>query len=468
MKVFDRNIIHNNFKLKFKNKVINKKEMIELINRWHTVFDSVNLNAGDIFSVNDLQSSEHLSLFIAAAERKLIYAAIPRMEIILEETDAFSPKSLDIKILFERVNGEKSAWNIEKFVMDDVYNYDPKKDIEFHINEDDKLLITKTSGSTGAPKVFYHTHKSLMFSTFKASEMFYKDSDTVLLFTSLNHVGVITIQILPVIISGCFTIALDTWDPTSSLDAIIDYKPNKTLLFHDQIENMKKLPRWNETNFEFLEEVISGGIKLPQIFIETLLIEKKVKTLYNVYGLSETPPPVYVYKITAENVNTHSKDGNNNLGDLVNSWDVVISENNTLTIKGDGLAKGHDIEKNCNNNGYYDTKDLVTVDNNDIWFVGRANKTIRRNDVLISIGNYYSTLSSYRNEKNQLFKSIHLLEKDNKLLLLLTLDKGMVITLNEINDYIDKTLGYSYRVDEIIETKGSWEYDQIKEVIKIS
>jgi glycosyltransferase involved in cell wall biosynthesis len=76
------------------------------------------LNAGDIFSVNDLQSSEHLSLFIAAAERRLIYAAIPRRDIILEETDSFSPKLLGIKILFERLNEEKSAWDIEKFIMD--------------------------------------------------------------------------------------------------------------------------------------------------------------------------------------------------------------------------------------------------------------------------------------------------------------------------------------------------------------
>ena len=56
--------------------------------------------------------------------------------------------------------------------------------------------------------------------------------------------------------------------------------------------------------------------------------------------------------------------------------DLSISSDNHLLVKPKLLAKGKIISARTNKDGYFDTEDLVKVDNERVYFIGRANGAI--------------------------------------------------------------------------------------------
>jgi acyl-coenzyme A synthetase/AMP-(fatty) acid ligase len=224
---------------------------------------------------------------------------------------------------------------------------------------------------------------------------------------------------------------------------------------------MIKAPEWETCDLTHLEEVISGGMTLPKVFVKQLF-DKGVKKIHNVYGMSEALPPMFTFAITPEtDVATiwHDEYGAN-MGKLVSDWQTKIVRG-ILCVKGTTSAYGGDIDACKDADGFYKTEDRVSKYNDISWIKGRMDKTFRKNDVLINLNHIRSLLLGMPN-----FRYVLPVGVDNKIYLALDTD-GPMPSLDEINTLVLSKLGINYRIDEIVKAAVLEDADQIKTIVKM-
>jgi acyl-coenzyme A synthetase/AMP-(fatty) acid ligase len=215
-----------------------------------------------------------------------------------------------------------------------------------------------------------------------AAKLFYKHSDKVLLYTTFNHVGVISTQLVPAMIAGASIIGHYDFSGESVLEKLIRYRPNKTIIFPLGLSQMMRLPDWESIKLDFIEEVICGGQLINKEFVNELFA-KGVSSVHNIYGSSEALPPVLVSTVTSSNVEScYNSTDSVALGLPVGDWKVKIIDR-ILCVQGRGLASANWINERFND-GYYSTGDRATFENNQYWTSGRADKMVRRRDVLVN------------------------------------------------------------------------------------
>lgn len=373
------------------------RDIIDLINKWHAVFDQLGLSPGDRIAVFDTQSVEHVSLVVAAAERGLQYFALPK-EVFVSDSEKFDYESLNIKVVFVRPFNSKTHnpaeglggvgvedlcyWKICQFNMSKLHEYSPKPVITFENKPNDVVILSQTSGTTGKPKEFAHTHISLLSASESAEKLFYKPGDKVLLYTTFNHVGVISTQLVPAMMAGATIIGHHEFSGESVLAKLIRYRPNKTIIFPLGLSQMMRLPEWENIKLDFIEEVICGGQLINKEFVDELFA-KGVSTVQNIYGSSEALPPVLVSTVIASNVEScYNSTDSVALGLPVAGWKVKVVDR-VLCVQGRGMASADWISKRVTD-GYYSTGDRATFENNMYWTTGRADKMVRHRDVLVN------------------------------------------------------------------------------------
>lgn len=372
-------------------------DIIGLINKWHAVFDQLELSKGDRIAVFDTQSVEHVSLIVAAGERGLQYFALPK-EVFVSADEKFDYDSLNIKVVFVRpfsfkthdpaegLGGvglaDRCYWKIRQFDMSKLHEYSPKLSIRFETNPNDVMILSQTSGTTSKPKEFAHTHLSLLSASSLSAKLFYKNSDKVLLYTTFNHVGVISTQLVPAMIAGALIIGHYDFSGESVLKKLIRYRPNKTIIFPLGLSQMMRLPEWENIKLDFIEEVICGGQLINKEFVNELFA-KGVSTVHNIYGSSEALPPVLVSTVTASNIEScYNSTDSVALGLPVGDWKVNIVDR-VLCVQGQALASADWINERVKD-GYYSTGDRATFENNKYWTTGRADRMVRHRDVLVN------------------------------------------------------------------------------------
>lgn len=446
----------------------NYYDIIDLINRWHRVFDHLNLTNGDRVAVFDTQTIEHISLIIAIGERRLQYYATQR-DCFIDPNRNFDYVKKNIKAVFVRLldidddlaqDFSPCYWNLTQFNVSDVKKFSPKSQRNYGVLPTDTLIVSTTSGTTGEPKEFTHSHKSVLSASYTSADLFYNKKDKILLYTTLNHVGVITVQVLPVIIAGCKIFGHYKFEGSSILQKLKEYRPNKTILFPLNLAQMKFDPIWNEMSLEFLEEVISGGGIIKKSFVNELL-NKGVKQIHNVYGLSEALPPVFVSTITTDNIDVMYYEDNPESGSLVSDWKIKRSNAGNLLIKGTGLATAEWLKNKSTDDGYYDTSDKVLFDNNKYYIIGRAAKMLRYKDVLINAS-----------EIEERILGMHL--EIDKVKILVNEHDQLVVGLcfhptisADAQQHIKNLIFKNYQTDLFVELKNEAEADQIKELTRI-
>lgn len=397
MKLLNRNAIGKTIVYTDREQEYYYADIVDLINRWHTVFDHLKLFKGSRIAVFDTQSIEHVSLVIAAGERGLQYFAAPK-EVFTSPDEGFDYVASKIKTVFVRpfdptipttpddLAGvgvdEKCYWNITQFDMSRLREFSPKISISFDSSYNDILILSQTSGTTGKPKEFAHTHESLMTASVEATKLFYKKSDKVLLYTTFNHVGVISTQLVPAMIAGAGIIGHYDFSGKSVLKKLIKYRPNKTIIFPSNLSQMMRLPEWENTKLDFIEEVITGGQLINKEFVNDLF-KKGVSRVHNIYGSSEALPPVMVSTVTPDNVeNCYNAESAVCLGQLVSDWKIKVVLG-MLVVQGKALASATWISDRTED-GYYLTGDRAVFENNQYWTTGRGDKMVRHHDMLVN------------------------------------------------------------------------------------
>lgn len=434
-----------------------KTQLINLINKCHKLFIKLGLRRGDRIAINDFQTIEHFALMFCAFERGVVIVTIPRATLIKDNLEEFDYVAMKVKVIFEgRWIEDPCEWNVKKVSTYEIYNsYSGLEKISVLPHYD--IMMSQTSGSTGKPKKFLHSHNGIYQAVTTAAKLYYKRGDKVLLYSSLNHMGIFTMQILPVLIAGCHVHTHSVFDGNVLFEQFIKHKPNKLVLFPQNTAEMQKLQEWENCDLSFVDEIISGGGSLPMRFCKELF-DKGVKVIHNVYGMSETLPPMFTYAVTKDNQNIWNADHGVKMGQLVSDWQIKIVDN-ILYAKGSTSAYGYDIDKLKDSDGFYRTGDEIRLIDGEHWIKGRTDKTVRRDDVLVS-------LTTIRNRVMVIdgIDSViaHLI--DNRVVLGIV---GQLPNIDELNKILTTELGQQYYVDQIVQAQSLNEPDQIKEITKL-
>jgi acyl-coenzyme A synthetase/AMP-(fatty) acid ligase len=443
-------------------------DIIDLVNKWHAVFDQFGLSPGDRIAVFDTQSVEHVSLIIAGGERGLQYFALPK-EVFVSSEEKFDYNNLNIKVVFVRPSNFKTYnpaegfggvgledrcyWKIRQFNMSTLHEYSPNSGIKFENKPNDVVLLSQTSGTTGRPKEFAHTHSSLMTASLLSAKLFYKNNDTVLLYTTFNHVGVISTQLVPAMIAGAKIIGHYDFSGESVMEKLFRYRPNKTIIFPSNLYQMMRLPQWENIKLDFLEEVICGGQLINKEFV-TELFAKGVSKVHNIYGSSEALPPVLFSTVTTDNVESCYNSLNSvALGLPAGDWKVKIIDR-VLCVYGPGLASADWISERFID-GYYSTGDRATFENNVYWTSGRADRMVRRHDVLVNASATERELES----KPGIREAIYYITPEDQLII------GLKFSLHLSQIEQDKLVAHvrnTLRPDRIYKLKAKNNFESIK------
>lgn len=405
-------------------------DFVLMLDKWHAFFDHLGLKAGDKYISDSKLTLEQITLFIAGAERGLVFYAIPfhRWNIYGQSTKW---KEAGVKIIFSSVvltDGGESVISVA--YNESMYDFEPVIPT-FGSTPDSPVITGVTSGTTGAPKSHTHTHRSLRVTADYAGKRFYKHTDLVLNVIPINHTAVLSQCILPALMAGSKNLYHEYVGHTL-LDTMLERKPNKmTIFFVALVHRLQVSPKWRECNLEFLEEVITTGEVLrADEMAKVLLIEKGVKKLINIYGASEVGM-LAALELTKDTLEScFSEDKYPLIGEPYPHLELKL-ENGEFYVKTPGIAPDIATE-----NGWFSTRDRGMILNGKTYILGRRMRTVRINDVLVNLEHLSYTLNNFTKNDKKVIKESYCFERDQKLYAIIDLVEDVEVTIEELSDFV--------------------------------
>lgn len=358
--IISRKLIHENYTLINlcfgDNTLFDREKIIEMMDRWHTVFDHFNLQKGDRVTYIDEFDGISMAFFIAACERGLTFCMFRNKEFA-KGVD-YEKYGLDLKFVAYGELGSNRCdpdWNnVIQFNTDKLSTFKPCDNPNIVHDPDAPIYISGTSGTTGEPTTVTHTHRSMLTASYKSVQLFYeplKSKPRTVMVSHFHHAGVMSIQFLPTLIVGaeCYFVLYN--DIFKYIDKV---KPNICLLFEVQMQlgrlNMPSL--MHTLDLSSVETVLTGGSMITQSFLEFLL-SKGVGTVYDVYGATQSLVPVLYSRYNNADLRTGFMHkircirGTNErrpiFTHVAKGWYYGVDPNNgELMLKGDALSVEND------------------------------------------------------------------------------------------------------------------------------
>jgi acyl-coenzyme A synthetase/AMP-(fatty) acid ligase len=322
----------------------------------------------------------------------------------------------------------------------------------------DICITSVTSGSTGKPKRLFHTHASIVAATTLAQQ-FYTENDVVLIYSTVNHLGVLTVQFLPVLLAGCYILMHEAYlHGEYLLTAMEDQRITKAIVFPHVVKPFYDSPRWQAIDMSHIDNIMTGGVKLIAEFVDALF-KQGVNSISSIYGLSEALPPVFINTIDPLSRIGMSNRDFHLLGSLAGDWTYRIKDGHLL-LHGASLAQGDNVEAAMFDE-FFDTGDTVIEHDGQLEYIGRR-RIVRRDDgTLITLEDIEWRL----NRHPAIIDSI--VHWDGILIAAIKYSSDQRLTLDEINQYLE--VHYVPHIDRMIDvTHYPYKDDAIKAVIKLS
>lgn len=390
-KTFTRHSIAKETKFNCGDNIFNYNELIDLVDCWHKLFSRLGLKKGDCIAIYEHQTIEHFAAFVAIAEQGMTYCGL-QSNLFNDPDTLFNPAEFGITAVLIGTDLNKIApcfWKIMQIDIDSVHSETAGIAFQPLCEPGDYLIESMTSGSTGEPKRFCHTHKSLMIAAAHSARLFYSTGQRALIYSSFNHVGVVSVNLLPTMMAGCYIIAnrIDSSDRYNFWDLLEKYQPEICLIFPYTLEFLRNDPRWETHRLSFITDVISGGTLIPKEFV-TALLDKGIKKIHNVYGLSEALPPLFVNTIDQENIEHMFDDnGQSPMGLRIPGCNYKVIDN-TLYVKTPSFANSNWIQRRIGRDGFIATGDIVRKVGDTLYYVGRLDRTARLYDMLVNLSKF--------------------------------------------------------------------------------
>ena len=262
---------------------------------------------------------------------------------------------------------------------------------KYEIIPDKLAAIFFTSGTMGKYKGVMLSHKNIISNINSACKLFRLDGNTVSVLPFHHTFGLIT---------AIFMVM--NYGKSSFINQSIKYfqrdilleKPQSVFLVPMFIENFYNRLKDNEEIIDFfggnLEYIICGGAYLEQKYID--FFRNYGITILNGYGITECSPVVSV------NRNHYQK--TNSVGYILDNFDVKISNDNEIILKGTSITLGYyrdDVaNKETFHDGWYYTGDIGYIKDNFLYITGRKkNLIILSNGENISAEHLESEIKNY-------------------------------------------------------------------------
>jgi len=255
-------------------------------------------------------------------------------------------------------------------------------------SENSPLLLSYTSGSTGAPKGVVLTQRALAWNAVNSSHMHdLTSADRILTTLPLFHVGGLNIQTTPALHAGASVTLHAKFEPQAALDAIERERITLTVLVPAQLEAMMALPRWQSADLSSLRMISTGSTIVPEAFVRK--VSARGVPVIQVYGSTETCP-IAAYVRAGDALR---KAGSAGVPALHCELKVVGEDGGELPVGSDGeiLVRGPNVAAGYWNapdesarafrDGWYHSGDLGHFDSDGHLYV-----VARKKDMIISGG----------------------------------------------------------------------------------
>ena len=156
-------------------------------------------------------------------------------------------------------------------------------------DDDARLLIVYTSGTTGRPKGAVLTRGALTWNAINSVAAHdLSGRDRVLITIPMFHVGGLNMQTVPALHAGATVHLHRRFDPAATLAAIRDARITVTVLVPAQLVALLEHPDWRGADLESLRLVTTGSSIVPPHLVEAW--QARGIDVINIYGTTETAP----------------------------------------------------------------------------------------------------------------------------------------------------------------------------------
>lgn len=215
------------------------------------------------------------------------------------------------------------------------------------------VIFSLTSGSTGIRKLIKTTAAKEARSIQSAIDNYFDPDDSCLFSHEMSHKGVHTSAILPALFSVKKIFLLTTQEWPRFIDQATHCQWFATMRdYYKLTPNLKK--------------ITLGGSKLSQSTAEYILSQSPDAIIYDIYGLTESLPPVAIRKITKNSFPDQFEicQADLHVKTIANQLIIVDDITNEETATGDIVKQ---------------------IDHKHFAFIGRHKKEIRINENLINL-----------------------------------------------------------------------------------
>ena len=154
---------------------------------------------------------------------------------------------------------------------------------------EDPVLLVYTSGTTGRPKGAVLTQSAVGSNAVNSVHMHdLVVDDIVLTVAPLFHVGGLTIQTTPALLSGATVVLHRRFDPGAWLAAVAERRATLSVLVPTMITALLEHPAWPDTDLSSLRMLTTGSQVVPVDLLRA--VHRRGVPVAQVYGATETGP----------------------------------------------------------------------------------------------------------------------------------------------------------------------------------
>ena len=302
----------------------------------------------------------------------------------------------------EEIKGVKNFITVgDKGRYEELIQLYPATEPEVEIDEEDLILISYTSGTTGLPKGVMGSDRVTLAVILNDIFAYRLTPDDIMLLTFPFFWGVSFSVFMPGFYLGCPFIIPKELTPNGILEAIDKERATTGIMTPFQLISLLEHPNLDRYNFSSLRHIVLGGEPLP---VETL--KRAIKVFGNIfsqgYGVGEAgfltclPPEEMIVEGPPEKVKRLQSCGR----EVANIEIRIVDENDNdvppgqigeLIAKGDAVAEGYwklpQATAETFRGGWLHSGDMATMDEEGyIYIMGR------KRDIITSGGqNIYPT-----------------------------------------------------------------------------
>jgi acyl-CoA synthetase (AMP-forming)/AMP-acid ligase II len=395
----------------------------EQVNRLANALGDLGVGEGDRLAVMQVNSTQGIAIYFAAAQLDAIYVPInfrAKSDELRQMLRLAEPSYLFIGeryLSLVPTSGEGSLAPERQIVIDGAASggrlgyaelLSGAMPDQFHFPEagdDDTTVIMFTAGTTGVPKGVMLTHDSFasyLLATVNPADP--EEEETNLLTVPLYHIAGLQ-AMLAAVYGGRTMVIMRQFDPVEWLSLVQQHRANRAMLVPTMLKQLLDNPRFHDFDLSSLNVITYGAAPMPLEVIRQAIHEFPEARFINAFGQTETastitmlPPEDHILEGSPEEIEKKLR-RLTSIGTPLDDVEVqIVDEEGTplpvgqvgeIVARGQRMMAGYwqqeEATRDAIRSGWIYTGDLGYWDeDNYIYLSGRAKDFIKRGGEMVS------------------------------------------------------------------------------------